>query len=432
MAMKTLLWVVAGGVLLIVVYIAGHLNFGNPSLCVWQDSNKNANFGLFHLDQLQQNSPQINRKHSKGLKFFPTKFVNIRAAYVDDRVRDGHRNATVLLANIFKNITDHKLILACQIGDIKTTNFKVKVIGETPLWRAYPNYNKIDHEEVLIDCYDIPSQNGDQAFLYYKTSDNSEIQMATSERDVQRPDPYVRPTSPNGIEYNFTVVSCTKIFGGNAPWFVEWIKYQKHIGVDHVHLGVDNYFFIELSKEKMDFVVEEMKTGFLSIEPWVLWLANSREIWYHNQGLILEDCGYRFRGTYDFMFISDTDDFFVPRVPEHKTVHYYINKYFKPDIGSCKLKWIEYFPDQYIKPTDVPNLQDGNVTSLLSNYTHNVQGNPKSIHRTTALVDTATHYAFSMMDHYHGSHFQVQDAYFAHIRKNRKSSFHTVLVYTPP
>ena len=430
---KTLVWIIAGGVLLIVCYILSQFNFGPPPLCITGQGANNLNTKFqSNLAQFQDILPQKGRPQLNYVEFLPSKFVNVRAAYIDDRPRENHRNATVLLANIWKNITDNNLIVGCQIGNVKTSNFKVKVIGETPLWRAYPVYNKINHEEVLIDCFDVPSQNGDQAFLYYKTSDKSEIEVAVSERFVRRPDPYVSPKSPKGLEYNFTVVTCTKVFGGNSPWFVEWIKYQKRLGIDHVHIDVDNYFFIELDKQKMDFVLAEIKSGFLSLDPWVLWLANGKEVWYHNQGLILEDCGYRFRGTYDFMFVLDTDDFFVPRVPDQDTVHYYIHKYFKSNIGSCKMMWVEYFPDKYIKNTDIPNLQDGNVTSLLSNYTHVVQGNPKSVHRTIALVDTATHYAFKMTDGYSGAVFQITDAYVAHVRKNRQPSFHKNLVYSPP
>lgn len=353
--------------------------------------------------------------------------------YIDDRQRDGHRNATVFLVNIWKNITDNNLILGCQVGLYRAVEYKVKLIGETPLWRAYPIYNIINHEEVLIDCFDVPARDGDQGYVFYKTSENSDVEMAVSERVVRRPLPHVPPTSPEGVKYNFTVLTCTKVFGGNAPWFIEWIEYQKHIGVDHVHLDVDDYFFRELNKEKIEFVNREMKSGFLSMEPWVMWLANGKEVWYHNQGLILEDCGYKFRGTYNFMFVLDTDDFFVPRIPGENKVHFYLNKYFKDSsVGSCKMRWVEYFPDKFLDNSKLPSLSNGNVTSLLSNFTHYMQGNRKSVHRTQVLVDTATHYAFKMTEGYHIYEASVKEAYIAHMRKSRQPTFYKNAVGAPP
>ncbi len=70
-----------------------------------------------------------------------------------------------------------------------------------------------------------------------------------------------------------------------------------------------------------------MNEGFLSINIWKKYL-NSQQLWYHNKlGLIYEDCPYRFLGTYDYIMMVDTDDFFTPRVTEEKHIHYYINRF---------------------------------------------------------------------------------------------------------
>ena len=344
--------------------------------------------------------------------------------YIDDRPRNGHKNATVFLVNVLKNITENKLIFGCRVGNNRAVAYEWSLIGETPYWRNWkfhPEYKLINHEEVLIDCFDVPAQDGDLGYVFYKTSESSGTEMAVSERVVRRPLPRVKPTSPEGVKYGFTVLTCTKVFGDNAPWFIEWLTYQKHIGVDHVHLNVDESFLRDLSKEKMEYVLKEMKSGFLSVEPWVLWLINGKEVYYHNQGLKLEDCAYRFRGTYDFMFILDTDDFFVPRVPGESKVHYYLNQYFKdPSVGSCKLRWVEYFPDEFLKKEELLSLKDGNVTSLLSDFSHLMQENRKSVHRTETLVDTATHFAFKMVNGFQIYEPSVKVAYIAHVRNERK------------
>ena len=253
---------------------------------------------------------QYTRKH-----YFASKDVIIRAVYFDDRQRDKHRNTSVFLALILKNITDRKLITGCQVGDKRTEMFDMKLIGETRYWRIYPQYNIIDHEEVFVHCYDLPARNGSPAYLFYKMSVNStEEKRVGSELPIMFPAPRIEPSSAVGVKYNLTVLTCTKVFG-DPPWLEEWIKYQKAIGVDHVHLIADESFFRKIKREKFYFLENLIAEGFLSVDFWIMWLNNGKEVWYHNQGLIIEDCIYQFRGTYDYVFILDTDDFFIPRVP---------------------------------------------------------------------------------------------------------------------
>ncbi len=56
----------------------------------------------------------------------------------------------------------------------------------------------------------------------------------------------------------------------------------------------------------------------------------------------------------------------------------------------------------------------------LLDFTHNNQGNPKSLHRTTVLIDTATHYASIMMPKYKIVSVPVTEAYVAHVRKHKQ------------
>ena len=339
-----------------------------------------------------------------------SKDLFVRAVYFDDRPRDHHQNTSVFLVVCHRNITAKKLIVGCQVGDKKARDYDVKLIGETPLWRAF--YDYINHEEALVHCYDLPVRNGSAAYIIYKKTPTSEVAIAASERPLVIPAPRIPPTSSEGRKYDMTVVSCAKIFD-YPPWMKEWLAYQKTLGVDHVHLDVENSFQQNGGLSK-PYMVKAIKEGFLSVDVWTRHLSGG-EIWYHNQGLIYEDCPYRFRGTYDYIIMLDTDDFFTPRDPNHKQIHYYIDKYCRGGkIGSCKFKWVEYFPDMYGR-TNV-SISDGNVTKSLKSYTHFVQGNPKSLHRTTVLIDTATHYAYQMMPGYRIAEVSVNIAYVAHVR----------------
>lgn len=347
--------------------------------------------------------------------FHPSKELFIRVVHFDDRLRDGHRNISVFLVVALKFITDNKLIVGCQVDHHVAKDFEVKLIGETPLWRAF--YNHINHEELMVYCYDLPATSNSVGYIRYNTTVNATTtKIAASERPVKFPAPHIPPMSVEGKKYNLSIVACAKVFN-SPPWLGEWITYQKTIGVDHIHLDAEDTF------QKYGYInhpilQEAIKSGYVSVEIWKEYL-NGNELWYHNQGLVYEDCGYRFRNTYDYIVMVDTDDFFTPRVPGESKLHYYIDKYCRAKTtGSCKFKWIEYFPDHY----GLNNLTilDGNVTRRLSNYSHYVQGNPKSLHRTNVLLDTATHYAYKMVSGYKIQQVSPNVAYFAHMRKKKK------------
>lgn len=347
--------------------------------------------------------------------FYPSKDLFVRAVHFDSRPRDGHHNASVFLVVCLKTITDNNLIQGCQVDGQAANKFSVKLIGETPLWRAF--YNYINHEEVLVHCYDLPARNGSTGHIAYRKTAGSVVVLAASERPLLMPAPRVDPTSKEGKKYNLTVVACAKIFN-HPPWLEEWLTYQRTLGMDHIHLDAEDSFQKNGMMQK-PFVARMIDEGFLSVDIWKEYLSGS-EIWYHNQGLIYEDCPYRFRGTYDYIIMMDTDDFFTPRVPTEKKIHYYIDRFCRgKGIGSCKFKWVEYYPDAVGMNSSV-SIADGNVTRALTSYSHYNQGNPKSLHRTTVLIDTATHYAYLMMPGYTIVPVSVNIAYVAHVRLYKK------------
>ncbi len=347
--------------------------------------------------------------------FYPSKDLFVRAVYFDSRPRDEHRNTSVFLVVCLKSITDNSLITGCQVDGRKAEKYSVDLIGETPLWRAF--YPHINHEEVLVHCYDLPARNGSTAHIAYKTSPEAPITLlAASERPYVIPAPRIYPTSVEGRRYNMTIVTCAKIFN-HPPWLKEWLTYQRTLGVDHVHLDAEDSFQ-KSGMMTQQFLMDMMAEGFVSIDIWKKYLSPN-EIWYHNQGLIYEDCPYRFRGTYDYIVMVDTDDFFTPRVPTEKKLHYYIHNFCRGGtVASCKFRWVEYYPD-YVGLNN-ESVSDGNVTRQLNNYLHYNQGNPKSLHRTTVLIDTATHYAYKMMPGYTIFNVPVSTAYVAHVRLYKK------------
>ena len=347
--------------------------------------------------------------------FHPSKELFIRAIYFDGRPRNKHKNSSVFLVVVKKDITDNKLILGCQVDKHVAKDFEVRLIGETPLWRAF--YPKINHEEAFIECFDLPARNGSMGYITFKRTKESEVEIAATERPLYVPGPRIPPSTEQGRKYGFSIASCAKIFN-HPPWMKEWLQYQATLGVQHVHLDVEDSFVKNGGLDK-PYMKEAIEKGFLSVDVWNSYL-NGNEIWYHNQGLIYEDCVYRFLGVYDYLVLMDTDDFLTPRVPGETQLYYYINKYCRGQTtGSCKFKWIEFFPDHFGLNESIPIL-DGNVTRRLNNYSHYIQGNPKSMHRINVVVDAATHYAYKMLDGFQIKMVSSDVMYVAHVRKGNK------------
>ena len=86
----------------------------------------------------------------------------------------------------------------------------------------------------MLDCFDLSVKNGSRAFVIYKRQ--MELIMVESEQPLIFPAPHKPPLQ--GGKYEFTVLTCGKLFGKGAPWMKEWLRYQKTLGVDHVHWNV--------------------------------------------------------------------------------------------------------------------------------------------------------------------------------------------------
>lgn len=339
-----------------------------------------------------------------------SKDLIVHAVYYDDRVRCGHQNSSVFLVAVKKTILRQNLIIGCAVGAHATSEFDAHLIGESYLMHMF--FSHFTHEEILVNCFDLPVKNGSRAFIIYKREKNSaNVTLAESENPLMIP----APRQPRTVPGKKTILTCTKTFD-RPPWIVEWLRYQKTLGVDHVHLAADDSF-VRAGGMMSQYIKQLISEGYLSVTIWKIRL-NGNEIWYHSQGLLLEDCIYRFRGTYDFVSILDTDDFFTPRIPGETSMLYYINRWCGHQlIGSCAFRWINYYPDCGLTGEVGA---DGNVTSKLAASLHNQEFHPKSIHRLSVILDAATHYAAQLMVGYRSVEVPPDAAYVAHVRKNRQ------------
>ena len=365
----------------------------------------------------------LNSDENTSFPITRSKDMIVRATYFDDRPQSGHTNSTVFMLQARRDIVglnNQSLILGCGVGEHFATagHYKIRACGGIVLnsW-IHEMFPHLTHDEVMLDCFDLPAQNGSTAFVIYKPDIHSPYA-----RIVHSDHPFLIPAPPQprrSQDYEFKILSCVNIFG-EPNWLVEWLHYQKAIGVDHVHITIQDSV---LKSHEQSYLRQAVREGFVTVDEWQQWF-NDSQIYYHSQTLAYADCIYRHRGTYDYAFMLDTDDFFVPMNPEQKRFHYYVNKWCK-DSASCAFSWTEYYPDCGLKGE--PG-SDGNMTKVLNSTVHVNRKGGKSLHRLSVVMDIGPHQAESVIMKarsfrvkYHHGIVKIPDdeAYVAHIRKDR-------------
>ena len=355
-------------------------------------------------------------RYDSASQNFSTQDLIVRAAYFDDRPRGNHRNSTVILIEVRISILKQNLIIGCAVGEHAATNkdnFRVHTLRITH-W-VHSHHPELSHDTVFVDCFDLPVQNGSRAFVLYKRSTNdSTITCVESERPLMIPAPYhIRAKN-----HKFSVALCCAPVYGMPPLLTEWLRYQKTLAFDHVHLIADDSFVKAGGLENKE-LKQRMEEGFVTVDVWKPWLKR-RQVYYHSQALAHEDCIYRLRGTYDYVMLLDADEFFTPRVVNEKGIHYYVNKCCSyRRCGSCHFHEFMYYPDCGMKGKVG---EDGNITSQLVSYNFLDQAaQGKSVHRSAAIVETGCQRGNEyILKRYRSVEFPLQLAYVAHVRKGKK------------
>ena len=187
----------------------------------------------------------------------------------------------------------------------------------------------------------------------------------------------------------------------------QWLRYQKTIGVDHVHMIAEDTF-VTTGGFDHPIIQDALKEEFLSIDFWPRWF-NTTEIFYSSQHLASTDCVYRFQGVYDYIIIADSDDFFVPQ-GNSKSIKVYLKRWCSGKRASCNFQWHQLYPDCGWSSESVG--PDGNLTATVHSQKRR---NPKSAHQIRAL---GRHTAMSLLPGYlYYSSVPFKLAYFAHVRR---------------
>ena len=374
------------------------------------------------------NNIYLNSTLPSLIKGYPlSKDVVIHSVHYDDRSRKGHGAIVLFLMDVKYDIFKNNWIGKCGSEQQKTTNFKVHENREDSLMHYFFGAEPYPYVEVVLECYDLFFDNGDHGFVWYKTNGNKwteeDLLVTSSEEQIVIPAPRIQPSSR---EHDITILTCTKIHNNKVTYVSEFIRYQETIGIDHIHITILDTFVEDGGLQKLlttdSYFRNAIKRKYITIGMWREWYE-VRELYTHATSLIQMDCYYRHRGTYDYVFVLDTDDFFNPLMPELTNIKDYILRWCHgPHIGSCAFKWITYFPEACgLTTKEIP--KDGNITTHLKSHSNILQGNPKSLHLTNALVDCSFHDAKCdgcLIDGYKVIDVPKTSAYVAHIRIGQK------------
>ena len=335
---------------------------------------------------------------------FTNLLVLPRAAFFDGREREKHKNATVVLASIHKSMIGKGLIKACVIGNREIRTIKVQpLIANRWIHRLHP---ECTYNNTLIFCFDSPPcENGTKVEIIYRDPIIEEYTRIESEYAMYMPEPRRRRTlkSPS-------VIACATVFG-SPPYFEQWIRYQKSIGVEMVYLNAQESF-VASAVFNDSFLQESISNGFVTYTVWKEYLGN--KVFYHNQALYYNNCLYRFQGVFDYALMFDSDDFFYSSSREAHISDVMQELFSNNETGSVKMQWRRYYdphPDGF-------NLTDIDSFVNISAGIH--ETNVKSIHKLSVGVEIRIHAVVEMLDGFEEKDADPDIALVAHIKNPLK------------
>ena len=351
-------------------------------------------------------------------------FLVPRTAYFDRRLVDGKSRNRILVISEVHDLALYA-ISACELNGRHISN-SIHLIYETSFtkwvrrtFRKMSSY--YSHRIAVIECEYLPEliTNGSIVKILYKKSSNHMFyNRVETEMPLLVTNLGVNPSRPTqGLG---SVVACSTVYGHpEAEGLDNWLRYQRTLGVDLVHLDVDVTFYEGVNLSKVyPFLGESMRKGFVQIDYW----NNVVGTRMYNRGQMLkyQNCIYRYMGMFDFGMFSDIDDFFNPMIPQHRHIHYYLNDAFSnKTVGTACLNW-KTFPCQY-RSKEHLEIPGGNVTAVISTEGSYWRTEPKCAHRLNATLLVYVHSVHTSLPGYSHSYINQSFAYVAHNRFSGKA-----------
>ena len=341
-----------------------------------------------------------------------------------------HNGFVIFLVGASQAVYKTRSLIGCGVGTTIAKNFKVRYLYEVirqHRWRVVTKQPIRPYQQLAVECYGVDVTVGDKAFLIYNNVTSNKTIAVQCDQPVVIPAPRITPIGHK----NISAVTCTKVLSKGVSWLPEFLRYQKTLGVDHIHIAILDKFIKDGGFHKIlendTFYIKAIAENFITIQIWKEWYNHGKDEWFYFGNILMYlDCIYRYRGTYDFVSLLDTDDFFTIRVPGMSYKDFLQNLSHKKDVGSYSFKWLFYYPDACGLKKKVG--EDGNVTaSLVPHSPINEQGNHfKPIHLSKAVIDSSFHDASCntcLLQGYRAVLVPDNIAYVAHNRLKYKKNF---------
>ena len=310
----------------------------------------------------------------------------------------------IILTEVSQIVLEQDLIMSCQINGQFSSY--LEVVPDRLMNWIQTHKKGYTHFFAIIYCFGFQSeliQSNKRVNVIYRTVKNGSNLSVDTEYVLEK----LQTPKANSI------VVCATMYGHPAR-FDEWLRYQKAIGVDMVHVSAQLSFLLMM--EQYPFLTESLNNKFVKVQVWKEYLKEN-EIFYHSQSLVYQDCVMQYRHSFEYAMMIDYDDFFIPLVSQQVNIHYYLNLFFSANIASVGLPWIQY----HCKPLNYTFLDDGNITRILSGNDQRKRLESKSIHRLDAVEIVSIHKAYKVKSGFTIDKIRdVNVAYFAHIRPSMK------------
>lgn len=258
--------------------------------------------------------------------------------------------------------------------------------------------------QALLYCYDVAVNHLDRAWVAYKKTLFGE--EYTFHANAEQP---VLLHKRAGVEGGTSTVVCAAMLPHYTPFVEEWIRYQKTIGVDHVHLTLESKFLNQGGFEQ-GFLRNAVEESYVSVEFWHRWL-NETDICDHSLDLALYGCILQFQDSYSYIVLGDPRDFFVPCEPLFPHLRYYLSQWCPTT--HCHFKWKNFVYQECMKAD-----KDGNITSVVP---ARISEKEKmfTIYKSILIVHSSKDPGLASGD---GRSVPVEKGYFTHFVKFANSS----------
>lgn len=333
-----------------------------------------------------------------------------RRAFYDNRKAWKHGKGNVIVVLVEMSEFAFGTVSTCEINGNYT--LAIDDVREDTSWIKSRN-KQLTHALVFVFCVFVPQavlMNGASVKLIYRGANDSCYSRVETEYPlIVKPDYYANTTIERGSD---SVVICIPLFN-RPPYFNEWLKYQKHLGADMVYIAADLSFSINATLD-YPFLKEALDSGFAKMEEWRSPLGN-RVFWY-SQLIKYQTCLLQFLGVFQYAFMLDSDDFFVPLIPDRRDLHYYTTKVFtkEPKLATGRVRWLNYCNSPNL--TRVQN--NGNLTAALTDYSKIQKSTSgyKALHRIDGVLYVGIHTSFTRVKGYYTKYVDSDLAYVSHIR----------------